>query len=99
MLFFTVYNEVASLYANVNAQKMGFTDIDGELLRVVLIENTICVCQNVNARKVGFTGIDGEASKGRRDVVPSPVWLKRAYTCCSNAHVARLPSPQFTEHI
>ncbi|KAI7843651.1 hypothetical protein COHA_002890 [Chlorella ohadii] len=28
VLFFTVYNEVASLYANVNAQKMGFTDID-----------------------------------------------------------------------
>lgn len=30
MLFFTVYNEVASLYNDINAQKMGFTDIEGE---------------------------------------------------------------------
>lgn len=30
VLFFTVYNEVASLYNDINAQKMGFTDIEGE---------------------------------------------------------------------
>lgn len=64
VLFFTVYNEVASLYADVNAKKMGFTDIDGECRcgprgKQLGLAATHATGHGLN--KMVFTGIGDEA--------------------------------------
>lgn len=101
MLFFTVYNEVASLYADVNAKKMGFTDIDGEHCSGPCCECCLGQCCKWSGplathalghglSKLGLTNIGAEERQH--------VLTRRPASCGLNSHRCRLPHSLATQH-